>query len=181
MEIAFIAIVAASIATLLTLPYAWEQPRFRKWASRLGAVLHDFIASQIKRQEERKKKKSLKQEELTLWIRARMKQIGYGDSAPPEHLARALASGKEKDLPAFVYQEWSAYKKGLAPYSEEPKEGETDQERRARIQRNIDRANKWVEENAWNYQGASQETIYTGPRGGRYRINSNGRKSYDVF
>jgi len=113
MEIAFIAIVAASIATLLTLPYAWEQPRFRKWASRLGAVLHDFIASQIKRQEERKKKKSLKQEELTLWIRARMKQIGYGDSAPPEHLARALASGNEKDLPAFVFQEWSAYKKGL--------------------------------------------------------------------
>ena len=25
-----------------------------------------------------------------------------------------------------------------------------------------------------------QDVIYTGPRGGRYRINSNGRKSYDV-
>ena len=25
-----------------------------------------------------------------------------------------------------------------------------------------------------------EERTYTGPRGGRYRINSNGRKSYDV-
>ena len=27
---------------------------------------------------------------------------------------------------------------------------------------------------------ASQDRVHTGPRGGRYRINSNGRKSYDV-
>ena len=25
-----------------------------------------------------------------------------------------------------------------------------------------------------------EERVYTGPRGGKYRINSNGRKSYDV-
>jgi hypothetical protein len=28
--------------------------------------------------------------------------------------------------------------------------------------------------------GGSRDAIYTGPRGGRYRINGNGRKSYDV-
>ena len=28
--------------------------------------------------------------------------------------------------------------------------------------------------------GGSGDAIYTGPRGGRYRINGNGRKSYDV-
>ena len=29
-------------------------------------------------------------------------------------------------------------------------------------------------------KGQFQEEIHVGPRGGRYRINSNGRKSYDV-
>ena len=29
-------------------------------------------------------------------------------------------------------------------------------------------------------RSAVSDVIYTGPRGGRYRINSNGRKSYDV-
>ena len=30
------------------------------------------------------------------------------------------------------------------------------------------------------YSSGDSDTIYTGPRGGRYRYNSKGRKSYDV-
>ena len=43
-----------------------------------------------------------------------------------------------------------------------------------------DRQNRRNEPPDWGVKPKKADEIRTGPRGGKYRINSNGRKSYDV-
>jgi len=121
------------------------------------------------------------------WLGKRIQDIGYDPKDPPQHLKKALETGNPKDLPMLIYGEWSSFKRASNNTNvqvgyEHGHPGETSEGRNARIQRNIDANNKWVRENAWKYKNSAPPTdqIHIGPRGGRYRWNRNGRKSYDV-
>ena len=68
--------------------------------------------------------------------------------------------------------------KWLSDYESFKRIGLSDTEALARIQKLEDLLQESMKGSARHI--SSQEKIYTGPQGGRYRINSNGRKSYDV-
>ncbi len=70
--------------------------------------------------------------------------------------------------------------KWLSDYEGWKRIGLSDTEALAKIQKLEDLLQESMRGSTRPRLMSSQEKIYTGPQGGRYRINSNGRKSYDV-
>ena len=110
-------------------------------------------------------------EEFLAWLTDLVEKAGESVVDPPWEFKAALASGNPKDLKPEAWREWydhmnpgwEAAAKAAGGFREE----ETP---KFNYGESPDHPVDWGE----------PVQVYKGPRGGRYRINSNGRKSYDV-
>lgn len=110
-------------------------------------------------------------EEFLAWLKERIEKAGESVVDPPWKFKAALASGNPKDLKAEVWREW--YDHMNQGWKEAAKAAGGFWEEEAPKFDYGESPNHPVD---WGEPGQ----VYKGPRGGRYRINSNGRKSYDV-
>jgi len=141
------------------------------------------LALDIERQKELKEKEAKREKEKEKFLLALtpsyrknfikwLKKYCAVSKQIPDEYQLAIHSGSPTDLPPKAYQAFRAWDKFQIP---------SLGSRVAIFFQTVPQSSKYP------YSGPSgrdslsaRDRIYTGPRGGRYRVNSKGRKSYDV-